>query len=174
MNLPKATKYKVKSESPMGFEIRVNGRKSVRAVLPGEGVLVFNVVVERAIGTEPSDNAVTIYGGDLYELDTTGSRFMRWANIKAAIGDRIAVRFVSGGTSSPQPRVRSVDNVMTRFGLTERLRILKKELAEIQRKLTLSEPERRRQGLREWKKALATQRRKIADVQDKRRRRRTQ
>ncbi|MGO9828530.1 MAG: hypothetical protein ACLPJH_00190 [Myxococcaceae bacterium] len=152
----------------MGFEIRVNGRKSVRAVLPGEGVLVFNVVVERAIGTEPSDNTVTIYSGDLYELDTTGSRFMRWANIKAAIGDRIAVRFVSGGTSSPKPRVRSVDNVVTRFGLTERLRILKKELSEIQRKLTLSEPELRRQGLRKWRRMQAKTRRNLAGVEGKR------
>jgi hypothetical protein len=136
-------------------------------------VLVFQVAVEGDIGTEPADTTVTIHGGDLYGLDTTGSRFMRWANVKVAIGDRIAVRFVSGGTSSPKPRVLSVDNLATRVGLTERLRGLKKELADVQRKLTLSEPERRRQGLREWKKTLATQRRKIAAVEGKRRRRRT-
>jgi hypothetical protein len=167
MNLPKATRYKVKSEGPVGFEIRVNGRKSVRAVLPSEGVLVFHIAVERVFETEPSDKTVTIYGGDLNGLDTTGSRFMRWANVKVAIGDKIAVRFVSGGTSSPKPRVVSVDNVMTRFGLTERLRGLKREMAEVRRKLTLSEPERLRQGLRDWKKTLATQRRKIVALEYK-------
>jgi hypothetical protein len=154
----------MKQEGPVGFEVRVNRRKAVRAVLPGEGVLVFHVALERAIGTESSEKRVTIYGVDLYGTDTTGSRFMRWANLKVAVGDKIAVRFVIGGRSSPRPRVLIIDNVETRLGLTERLRGLKKEIGEVRRKLALSEPERRRQGLREWKRTLASQRRKLAAV----------
>jgi hypothetical protein len=174
VSLPAAIQIRGKSKGPIGFEVRVNGRKTVRAVLPDEGVLAFNVALERAGGKGPSDKRMTIYGGDLNGTDTTGSRFMRWANVKVGIGDRIAVQFVSGGASSPKPRVLSVDNVMTRFGLTERLRGLKKELAEVQRKLTLSAPERRKQGSRQWKKTLATQRRKIAAVEGRGRRQRSQ
>ena len=174
MNLPPATTSKDESEGPVGFEIRVNGRKSARAMLPGEGVLVFQFGVERAIGTEPSDKTLTIYGGDLNGTDTTGSRFMRWTYVKVAVGDRIAVRFVRGGTSSPKPRVLSVDNVMTRFGLAERLRGLKKEIGEVRRKLALRETDRRKQGLRDWKRIQAKTRRKLAAVERKGRRRRTQ
>lgn len=152
----------MKIEGPVGFEVRVNGGKVVRAILPDEGVLVFHLAVQRAIGKEPSDKRVSVHGGGLYGTDTTGCRFMRWANLKVAVGDKIALRFVNGGTSSPSPRVLSIDNVSTRLGLKERLRGLKREVGEVQRKLALSEADRRKHGQREWKRIVAKTRRNLA------------
>jgi hypothetical protein len=153
---------KMKPEGPVGFELRVNGRRSVRAVLPGEGVLVFHVALERAIETESAQKTVSIEGGDLYGTDTTGSRFMRWAKLQIAVGDRVEVRFVTGGKSSPKPRVFNIDHVATRSGLAEQLRVLQRQVGEVRRKLGQSEAERQRQGSREWKEALAKARRKVA------------
>jgi hypothetical protein len=153
---------KMKPEGPVGFELRVNGRKRVRAVLPGEGVLVFNVALERALESESALKTVSIEGCDAYGLDTTGSRFMRWAKLHIAVGDRVEVRFVTGGKSSPRPRVLSVDNVSTRIGLAEQLRSLERQAAEVRRKMALSGAERRRRGALEWEKEVETQRRKIA------------
>jgi hypothetical protein len=78
------------------------------------------------------------------------------------LGDRIVVRFVNGGTSSPRPRVLSIDTIATRMGLREQLRSLKKQVREVQRKLALDEAQRLKQGQREWKRIVAKTRQTLA------------
>lgn len=153
---------KVTGEGPIGLELRVNGRKAVRAVLPAEGVLVFHVALERGIAAEPAQKTVSIEGGDVYGTDTTGSRFMRWAKLHISVGDKVEVRFVTGGKSSPRPRVLSVDSVATRAGLNERLRVLQRQVGEMRRTLALSEGQRSRPGMSDWKRMVAETRRSLA------------
>jgi hypothetical protein len=160
----------MKPEGPVGFELRINGRKAVRAVLPAEGVLVFQVALLRGIIGEPADKTVSIEGGDPYGTDTTGARFMRWAKLPIAVGDKVVVRFVTGGKSSPRPRVFNIDGVETGLGLAERLRGLKREVAEVNRKLALSDAARQEQGSREMKRLRQGFRRKLRVIKGKRRR----